>query len=73
MKQVTKENQTGKNEFFHVTLKNKGDKQSLKVRRNGVTKLWKTRPNDFKIPVKYGLYEYAYIDQDNAKDWLINE
>lgn len=30
-------------------------------RRNGKTKLWKTRPNEFRIPVKRGLYEYGYI------------
>ena len=23
-------------------------------RRNGMTKVWKTRPNDFSVPVKYG-------------------
>ena len=36
-----------------------------KVRRNGRTKLWKTRPNEFSIPVKAGLNIYGYITQDN--------
>lgn len=26
-----------------------------RLRRNGATKLWKTRPNEFSIPVKAGL------------------
>ena len=26
-----------------------------RLRRNGVTKLWKTRPNEYSIPVKAGL------------------
>ena len=68
---VNKENQTGKNEFFHVTLLD-SRKQPLRCRRNGATKLWKTRPEEFKIPVKYGMYEYFYITQDNAHEWTIS-
>jgi hypothetical protein len=32
-----------------------------KVRRNGQTKRWKTRPEEFRIPIKMGLYNYGYI------------
>ena len=35
------------------------------VRRNGRTQTWKTRPNDFRIPIKIGFRSYGYIDQDN--------
>jgi hypothetical protein len=31
------------------------------VRVSGKLKTWKTRPNDWKLPVKYGMYENAYI------------
>lgn len=41
------------------------------VKINGKPKFWKRRPNDFRIPYKYGLYEYGYINQDNAKDFHI--
>lgn len=34
-------------------------------RRNGATKLWKTRPNEFRIPVKHGLYDHGYITQSD--------
>ncbi len=34
--------------------------------RNGRTKIWKTRPGEFRIPVKYGLYDYGYIDHTMA-------
>jgi hypothetical protein len=42
-------------------------------RRNGATQTWKTRPGDFRIPVKYGLKGYgnitpANIDQFHAED-----
>lgn len=35
-------------------------------RRNGKTKTWVTRPDEFRIPVKYGLYAYDYIDETNG-------
>lgn len=38
----------------------------IKWRRNGKTKTWKTRPDEFKIPIKHGLYSFGYITQDNA-------
>ena len=71
MKTVTKENQENVREFFsHVSLKDsKGN--PVRCRRNGATKIWKTRPDEFRIPVIYGLYEYFYIDQNNAKDWEV--
>jgi hypothetical protein len=56
--------------FEHCSEKN-ADKTPVRCKRNGKTKYWKTRPNEFKIPVKHGLYDYFYIDQNNCNDWLI--
>ncbi len=36
-----------------------------KLRRNGKTKTWKTRPGEFRIPVKAGLRSCAYITHYN--------
>lgn len=36
-----------------------------RLRRNGQTKLWKTRPMEFSIPVKTGLRSCAYITNAN--------
>lgn len=47
-----------------------------KVRRNGKTKLWKTRPDEFRIPIKYGMYGFGYITEENMSDpecWRIVE
>ena len=33
---------------------------------NGKCKTWKTRPNEFKLPIKHGLYDYGYITHENA-------
>jgi len=46
-----------------------------RVRRNGATKLWKTRPDEWAIPVKAGLRSCAYlthtssIELVNAEGW----
>jgi len=34
----------------------------LKWRRNGKTKVWVRKPQAFRIPVKWGLKTYDYID-----------
>lgn len=56
--------------FHHVSLKNK-DGSPLRARRNGKTKTWKKLPNEFKIPIKIGMYEYGYIDKANFMDWNV--
>ena len=38
----------------------------VEVRANGRMLTWKRDSARFHRPIKYGLYEYAYIDQDNA-------
>jgi hypothetical protein len=44
-----------------------GIKESSVIwRRNGQTKLWKTRPTEFRIPVKFGMYSFDYITQSEV-------
>lgn len=44
----------------HIEVRgNSGRVVDVKV--NGAPKLWKTRSGDVRVPVKYGLKEYAYI------------
>lgn len=38
----------------------------MRWRKNGQTKLWKTRPGEFRIPVKYGLYDHTYITHEDV-------
>ena len=54
---------------FESTNHTNADGTPKRYRRNGATKLWKTRPDDFKIPVKHGLYRFGYITQDNAQEF----
>jgi hypothetical protein len=43
------------------------------VRRNGRVILWKTRPDEFRLPIRNGYYNYGYITQDNLKDFHLPE
>ena len=70
---VTKEQALRCNEFHSepcaVTI---GPKGGVKVeqriwRRNGQTKTWKTRPNEFSVPVKYGNKTYDYVNNSTEK------
>lgn len=45
-----------------------GVKENIVVwRRNGATKTWKTRPQEFSVPVKYGMRDYTHINERNAR------
>lgn len=47
---------------FHRPGSHDDDKNRCYVlRRSGRTKTWVTRPDDYRIPVKYGIYEHGYI------------
>ena len=38
-------------------------------RRNGKTQRWKRNPERFRIPVKYGLYDYAQITNEHQSSF----
>jgi len=38
-----------------------------KWRSNGKCKTWKTRPNAFRLPIKFGLYGHGYVEESNAE------
>jgi hypothetical protein len=38
-------------------------------RVSGRCQTWKTRPTEFRIPVKFGLYENGEITRGNAEAW----
>tara|TARA_Y100000310_G_C20578648_1_gene761816 strand:- start:387 stop:608 length:222 start_codon:yes stop_codon:yes gene_type:complete len=41
-------------------------------RRNGKTKVWKSRPDNYRVPVKHGLYNYTYVTHFNLL-WHVEE
>ena len=86
MKQVpglTKEDAVSKNEF-HLTHRygtldgcrkiqkpRSIQKRVVQVRRNGRTQTWKTRPEEWRVPVKYGIRapDQFSITQHEADNW----
>jgi hypothetical protein len=40
---------------------------------NGQIKFWKTRPSEFRIPVKNGMYGFGYITDKNAHLFFLIE
>ncbi len=38
-------------------------------RPSGACKTWKTRPEDFRLPVKHGLRESSAIERHNMNEW----
>jgi hypothetical protein len=43
------------------------------ARKNGMVKTWKTRPEDFRAPFKYGLNMCFYITPDNCRFFYTTE
>jgi len=42
-------------------------------RANGKLKTWKTRPEDFKLPIKHGLRDFGYITEENIHLFSLKE
>lgn len=66
---ITKEQAMTHTMFYHVRFVN-ADGTAVRARANGRIKLWKTRPDEWRLPVKYGLKGCFYLTPRNAKDWL---
>ena len=56
--------------LYHATEKGR-DGKPAKCRVSGRCTTWKTMPDDFKLPVRYGLYRHFYITEDNADEWSV--
>ena len=67
---VTKQQAINGTSFESVSLKDSRG-NPVKCRANGKCKVWKTRPEEFKLPVKYGIHVYFYITHENASEWRI--
>lgn len=65
-------------EVVHTCKRTTGPRGGVKehivrVRVSGVCKTWKTRPTEFRVPVKYGLYESSAITETNARSFHLPE
>jgi hypothetical protein len=73
---LTKEQALTAHEFHAGCTKTVGPRGDVRckpyiLRRNGETQTWKTRPANWRIPVKRGMYEFGSITQDDADLFVI--
>lgn len=54
--------------LFHLSRKT-SDGSRVRARVNGKVKTWKTKPNDFRIPMKYGFNSCFYIGNKEYSGW----
>ena len=58
--------------LYHNTARN-ADGSHVRWRVNGAAKLWKTRPNDIRIPLKHGLYSYSALTPRHFSEFSLTE
>ncbi len=66
---VTRQTADAADYFYHRTVTYKDGRTPYQVRRNGRTQTWRTRPNEFRIPIKIGFRGYGEITDRNADEW----
>jgi hypothetical protein len=63
---------TGRHQCTRTVGKRGGITERItRVRINGSAQTWKTRPNEWRLPVKYGMREYTSITHHDAGDWHV--
>lgn len=70
--QIFKNLRHGQMLYSNTHCQNNG-KDPLRVRVTGKVQTWKTRPEEFKVPVKHGLRDSGYITHLNHMHWELDE
>ena len=65
---LTVEDLQAGHEFWHRLVSN-ADGTPARCRKSGALKTWKTRPGQFRQPVKYGLRTSFYMIPENIGEW----
>ena len=52
-------------DMLHHTTKTNADGTPMRWKVNGMPKTWKTKPYRVKVPVKHGLRDYDYLEEDS--------
>lgn len=58
--------------LYHTEARNR-DGTPQRWRVNGQPKLWKTRPKEFMLPVKHGMYTYNRVTEINCHEFRTEE
>jgi hypothetical protein len=57
--------------IFHKIQVNRTDGMPERWKVNGKVKTWVRSPDKVKVPIKHGLYDYAYLDNFNLEDFSV--
>jgi hypothetical protein len=57
--------------LYHRTATQAGGREALRVRVTGALKTWKTRPGEFRLPVKWGRRDSGAITHANMDQWSL--
>ena len=74
---ITKQQALDNSEFHYgICSRRRGPRggiyeTSTIYRRNGETKTWKTREDDFRVPMKYGMYAYYSLTPQDAYNFHV--
>ena len=52
-------------DILYSTIDTNADGTPVRWRVNGKVKTWKTRPGEYQVPLKHGMYDYDYLIQLN--------
>ena len=42
------------------------------IKINGKCKIWKSKPLEFRLPIKIGFRDHGYITEDNSHFWFLS-
>lgn len=62
-----------RNDTIHHILDKNADGTPARWRVNGKIKTWKTRPDDFELPIKHGLYAFSRLTHKNAEHFELGD
>ncbi len=58
--------------IYYLGARNR-DGSLARFRVNGKVQTWKTRPNDIRVPLRHGLYEFWALENHNLADFSLTE
>jgi len=60
-------------DILNHTFNRNADGTPTRWRVNGQVKTWKTRPTDYQVPLKHGLFSYGYLTPSAAHLLCLSE
>ena len=58
--------------LYHRRYRN-ADGTPSRAKVTGAPQVWKTRPNEVRVPWKHGLYVHGAVTEVNLKEWSLRD